>query len=998
MDSIEHDALSAFRRTDYTLLMEKRIKKVLMICSSYDAYTLEEDGQIEMKIYREYVDLNISNPPSFTWVNTADQAQELIENGTSFDLIISMFNTKDMDVFDLSRNLREKNTYIPTVLLTNFSKEVFRQIEQADKSAVDYIFSWNGNADLILAIIKLIEDKMNADNDILHAGVQCILLVEDSVRYYSTYLPAIYKLVLQQSAEFLKEALNEQQQKLRKRGRPKILLATNYEDALLLYQKYKKNLLGIISDIGFVMHKNDPSESENLEAGLELARLIKKDNPYMPVLLQSSQESMRKKAGEIGCGFIVKYSPTLLMELSEYIGEEFVFGDFVFRDLHTGEILGRAKDLKSMQTLLNEIPEEVLSYHTSRNRISKWLYSRGLFSLAREFKDIRREDFETFAQMREFIIRKFKDYRMMSGQGIVARFTPSAYNKYIRFAKLGEGSLGGKARGLAFVNSLLLKYDMLAKYPGIKVMIPRTIAIATDYFDQFIKQNGLQYVINSNPTDEEILSEFVSSRLPEKLSLHLRSYLEKANKPLAVRSSSKLEDSHYQPFAGIYSTYMIPVTENKDQMYRLLEKAIKSVYASVFFASSRAYIHTTSNMPGEEKMGVVIQDICGSQDGGYYFPTLSGVARSINFYPLGNEKPEDGIVNMAFGLGKLIVDGGRGLRFSPRHTRNILQLSTIKLAMSETQNEMYALDMEPEKFKTSLDDAVNIARFTIPEAARFRNIRYVASSYDMNSDRIVHNTFEPRNPKIITFANILQFEKLPLARLLSDLLEICQKELRSPVEIEFAMDMDVPAGQHAIFNVLQVRPITHFTETHETIDIGSLDKSRAIIYAEKALGPGNIKGITDIIYVKSANFDKSRTEEIAREIHTLNARMREEKRSYILIGPGRWGSSDPWLGIPTVWGDISEAKVIVESGLKDFQVDPSQGTHFFQNITSLGVGYLTINPFRDDGLYNESFLDALQAEYESHFLRQIHLPAPPRVYIDGTEGKGIILPADPEEK
>lgn len=991
MESIDTNNLTNIKRTNYTILMEKRIRKILMICSSYDAYTLEEDGQIEVQIYREYIDLNISNPPTFTWVTTTEEAKRLIDDGHSYDLIISMFNTIDTHIFTLSKYLREKEVSIPIVLLTNFSKEVFKRIEQEDRSAVDYIFSWNGNTDLILAIIKLIEDKMNADRDILEAGVQSILLVEDSIRYYSTYLPTIYKLVLQQSAEFLKEALNEQQQKLRKRARPKILLATNYDDAVLLYEKYKKNLLGVISDIGFVMHKNDLPETENLEAGLDLARMIKTDNPYMPILLQSSQESLRKKATELGCGFIAKYSMTLLIELSEYISEEFVFGDFVFRDLQTREILGKAKDIKSMQSILNEIPEEVFMYHASRNRISKWLFSRGLFLLAREFKEISRTDFDSFQQMRDYIIRKCKDYRMIIGQGVVAKFTPANYNKYIWFAKIGEGSLGGKARGLAFVNNLLQKYNMLTKYKGMKVMIPRSIVIATDYFDWFIKQNGLQYVISSNATDAEILSEFVSSRLPEKLSFMLRAYLETVTKPLAVRSSSKLEDSHFQPFAGIYSTYMIPVTENKDQMLRLLEKAVKSVYASVFFASSRAYIHTTANMLGEEKMAVVIQGICGAEEDGYYFPAISGVARSINYYPIGDEKPEDGIVNMAYGLGKLIVDGGQGLRFSPKYPTKVLQLSTPQLALSDTQNVMYALNLEPEKFKTSIDDAVNLEKFTIAEAGKFKSIKHVASSWDISNDRIVHNTFDQRSRKIITFANILQFGKYPVSEILSDLLNICQEELRCPVEIEFAVNLEVPSGQDAIFNVLQVRPITNYQDNKKEINIEAFDITKALIYSPKALGPGSIDGITDIIYIKSPQFDKSKTEKMALEISAINAQLRENKRSYILIGPGRWGSSDPWLGVPVSWGQISEAKVIVETALKDFQIEPSQGTHFFQNMTSLGVGYMNINEYSQEGFFNEKMLDVLPCEYENEFIRHIQLKESPTVYINGKDGRGIII-------
>ena len=689
---------------DYGTLMQRRIRRVLLISSSYDAYTLEEDGRIDVQINREYIELNLSNPPSFRRVSSSVEALEVLRDDPDFDLVISMFNVGELDVFHSSKKIKQLRPDIPVVLLLNFSRDLYRRLEREDASGIDYIFYWHGNADLILTIIKLIEDRMNADSDILGAGVQSILLVEDSIKYYSTYLPTIYKLVLQQSKEFLKEALNEQQQMLRKRARPKILLATNYTEAVGLYEKYKKHLLGVISDVGFVIHKGDPSSSEKLDAGIDLCRLIKADNPQMPFLLQSSQESMRATAESLGVGFIAKYSKTLLLELSDYISEEFTFGDFVFKDLATGEVIGRAKDLRDMQHLVMEIPEDVLLYDASRNRLSKWMYSRGLFSLAGAMRAVRNSHFATTLEMREFIADAIRRYRILQGHGVVARFDRDTYNRYIWFARIGDGSLGGKGRGLAFMNSMLQKHRFYDRYEGVKVQLPRTVVIATDYFDEFIRDNGLQYVINADVTDEEILSEFVSSRLPETLVDDLRAYIRHAARPLAVRSSSKLEDSHYQPFAGIYSTYMIPLTDNEDQTLRLLGKAIKSVYASVYFASSRAYILASGNLLSEEKMGIVIQEVCGSEDGGYYFPTISGVARSLNYYPIGDEKPEDGIVNLAFGLGKLIVDGGLTLRFSPRYPKNALQLSTPELALRDTQREMYALNLKPEQFKTSIDD------------------------------------------------------------------------------------------------------------------------------------------------------------------------------------------------------------------------------------------------------------------------------------------------------
>ncbi|MDD2425653.1 MAG: PEP/pyruvate-binding domain-containing protein [Bacteroidales bacterium] len=975
-------------RINYKTLMQKRIRRVLMICSSYDAYILEEDGRIEDQIYKEYLDLNLSNPPAFVWANSNLEALSLLENDSDFDLIISMFNVGTPTVFEFSKRCKNNYPDIPFILLINFSKELTRIIENEDCTAIDQIFSWHGNADLILAIIKLFEDRFNADEDILSAGVQSILLVEDSVRFYSTYLPAIYKLVLAQSAEFLKEALNEQQQKLRKRARPKILLATNYLEAVMLYEKYKKNLLGVISDVAFVISKNDPSSSEKLDAGIDLCKLIKSDDPYMPFLLQSSQEAIRSTATELRVGFILKHSKTLLIELTEYISEEFVFGDFVFRDLKNGEIIGRAKDLKDMEHLLMEIPSDVLLYHTSRNRLSKWMYSRGLFSLATKIRDVRQNQFSTLDQMRHFIVQSIIEYRIIIAQGIIARFDPKTYSQYIWFARLGEGSLGGKARGLAFLNRIIQKHELVDKYPGVKILVPRTVVVATDYFDEFIKENGLQYVINADISDEELLSEFVSSRLPEALVDELRFFLEYSTGPLAVRSSSKLEDSHYQPFAGIYSTYMIPHTQNQDQMLRLLGKAIKSVYASIYFASSKTYIQATSNLISEEKMAVVIQDICGTEDKGHFFPTISGVARSVNYYPIGDEKPEEGIVNLAYGLGRLVVEGGKTLRFSPAHPKHVLQLSTDSMALRETQNEMYALDLQPEQFKTSIDESINLKRFDINQTKEFRNIKYVASTWDAQSEMLIDNSLA-EGRKVITFAHILKYDTLPLAEIVTYLLEICQREMCMAIELEFSVNMDVPKGEDAIFNLLQIRPITE-SQDNKSLDWEHIDTSDSLIYAEKALGVGLVEGVTDMIYVREENFDNSFTMQIAEEIGQLNSILKQEKRDCVLLGPGRWGTSDMFLGIPVKWSHISQAKVIVECGMENFRVEPSQGTHFFQNLTSFGIGYLTINPFMGDGKFDRTRVNSMETVYESKFLRHIRFKEPLYIFIDGRENRGIV--------
>ena len=974
--------------------MKYRIHKILLVCCSYDGYILEEDGHIESQINQEYIDLNMSNPPSLTRVSSTAEALEALDRDDSFDFILTMYNVGEPDVFSFAKIVKERHPNTPVALLTSFSKDIYRRIEEQDRSGLDYIFSWHGNTELIIAIIKLIEDKMNADEDIREGGVQAILLVEDSIRFYSTYLPEIYKLLLLQNTEFLKDAFNEQQQVLRKRARPKILLARCYEEAVELYERYKKNLLGVISDVGFVLRRNDPPESEKLDAGIDLCRRIREDNPLMPVLLQSSQVAFGKQAAELGAGFIAKNSKTLLSQLHDYIAKEFAFGDFVFKDPDTGAEIGRAKDLTQMQQMIATIPDKAFEYHTSQNHLSKWLYSRGLFPLAAAIRRGNKSQFASTQEHRQRIVNLIKDYRTLLGQGVIARFDPETYSDAVAFARIGEGSLGGKARGLAFMNSMLIKYRQYDKHEGVRILIPRSVIIATDYFDEFIRLNGLKYIISQDLPDDVILSEFVGSTVPVKLQEELRAYIRTTSGPLAVRSSSKLEDSHYQPFAGIYSTYMIPHVDNEGQMLRLLLKAIKSVYASVYFAASRAYISSSQNVISEEKMAVIIQEVCGTEQEGLFMPTFSGVARSINYYPIGDETPEEGICNVAMGLGKLVVDGGRTLRFSPSHPRKVLQTSTPELALRDTQSEVLALSLRPEEFRTSIDDAVNLHRLDLTQISTLRNARYVCSVWDRENERISDSPMDPGR-KVITFNNILKYNTFPLADIVCDILRMSTEEMRCPVEVEFAVNMDVPAGQQRIFNLLQIRPIID-NQDNQPMDWSTVDTSEALIYAESALGIGAMHDLADIIYVKPETFDTLSTEHIAQELLEINRSMREEGRSYILVGPGRWGSSDPFLGVPVKWTHISEAKVIVECGIERFEVEPSQGTHFFQNVTSLGVGYLTINPFRGDGSFRISRLDARPALREGEFLRQVRFERPLRVYIDGRSNKGIIAecPAD----
>ena len=991
MNIIEPVLLKELQETDYQSLIKFRIRKILMICSNYDAFILEEDGQIESQIYKEYIDLNLSNPPQFVWVTGSSEARKVLACNSDIDMVISMYNYSDNDVLSLASDLKKAPRKIPFVLLTHFSKEIYRRLASQDTSSVDYVFTWHGNADLIVAIIKLFEDLQNAENDILGVGVQAILLVEDSVRYYSNYLPELYRLILKQSAEFLKETLNEQQRKFRKRSRPKILLATNYDDAISMYQRYKSNLLGIISDVGFAVHKGDPAEKEKLDAGIDLVKAVRSDDPLMPILLQSSQESISLMAEELGVGFLRKDAKTLFIQLSDYIRQEFGFGDFVFRDAEKNEY-GRAANLKELENCIKDIPDDVLLYNTSKNMFSKWFMARGLFTLGNRFRSVQGSHFKSTDEVRGYVSQQIHDFHALTGRGVIAHFDRKSYEKYIWFARIGEGSLGGKARGLAFLNNLIYKYSLSKKYPDVRISIPRSIVVATDYFDTFILENGLQYVIDSDISDEDILSEFVSSRLPEPLVEQLKVFVSSVDSPLAVRSSSKLEDSNYQPFAGVYSTYMIPLVENRDQMLRMLEKAIKSVYASVFYAGSRTYIQTTANLLSEEKMAVIVQSICGTANEGLYYPMMSGVARSVNFYPLGNEKTEDGIVSLAFGLGKTIVDGGCSLRFSPKFPKKILQLSDPKLAMRDTQKSMYALDLRPGAFKISRNEGINLVNVPVGEELdRYPYASLVGSTFSFSDNRIVPGVTSAGS-RIVTFDAILKYGRFPLASIIKDILEICRQELMCDVELEFAADpVELSGGNQLVLKLLQVRPIgEYFKDNAETMENIMSQISRMVVTSPKALGSGPVDNMKHIVYVSPSSFDSAYTREMADEIRSFNNLLKAEDKSYMLVGPGRWGSSDPWLGIPVAWSDISNAKLIVECAIPGFQIEPSQGTHFFQNLTSLGVGYLNVDTVTSEGSVDFDWLDSLQPCRQGSFVRVIELEQPLKAFIDRNSSSAVV--------
>ncbi|HYX08129.1 MAG TPA: PEP/pyruvate-binding domain-containing protein [Bacteroidales bacterium] len=982
LDSFKID----FNHTSFNLLMQKRIHRVLLICSNYDAFMLEEDGRIDEQIFNEYVSLNLRYPPVFVQASSAKEAFDILKRD-QIDLIIEMLSIGDIDTFELANRIKKEYNSIPIVVLTHFSREVSLRLQDEDLSAIDYVFCWLGNADLLLAIIKLIEDRMNVEYDVEQVGVQTLLVVEDSVRFVSTILPNLYKIILKQSRDFMKEALNEHQKMLRMRGRPKILLAKTYDEAINYWEKFKNNMLGVITDVSY--KKNNKRDQETKQ-GLELCRIIRADDEHMPVLLQSSDSTNEKYAGEMNAGFLHKNSKTLSIELRNYIIRHFAFGEFIFRDPDTLDEVARAADLQSLQHLVLKIPDKVLIYHTGRNDISKWLNARALFPIAQLFKYLSVEDFNNVDDIRTYIYEAISGFRISKGRGIIAKFDKNSYDEYTMFSRIGEGSIGGKARGLAFINSIIKKHKIFNKYKDVIITIPRTVVIGTDIFDEFMEMNDLYKTGLSNLSDEQILAKFIEAKLPGRLHQDLYAFISVVENPIAIRSSSKLEDSHYQPFAGIYSTYMIPnIKNNNTLMILMLSNAIKSVYASVYYKSSKAYMTATSNVIDEEKMGIILQEVCGRPYADIFLPAISGVARSINFYPISPEKPGDGIANIAFGLGKYIVDGGMSIRFSPKFPKKVLQLSSPQMSLRDTQKIFYALDLNYDSFQPSTDDGINIKKLRLRDAGKIPTFKYAASTYDFENNMVKDGINKSGKP-IITFSNILNHNIFPLPDILQTLLEIGQKEMNNPIEIEFAVDLDTPKNEPTVFNFLQIRPIVD-NDQSISFKLDNVKPEETIIYSKSALGHGVFENIFDFVYVRPDNFNAAKSPDIARAIEKINEKYLEENRNYVLVGPGRWGSNDPWLGIPIKWPHISEARVIVESGLDHYRIDPSQGTHFFQNLTSFRVGYLTINPFIKDGFYDIDFLGNQPAFFENEFIRVVRFTHPLNIKIDARNNIGVIM-------
>ncbi|OYP42113.1 PEP/pyruvate-binding domain-containing protein [Prevotella sp. P5-50] len=982
-------------------LMTRRIFNVLIVANPYDAFMLEDDGRVDEKLFDEYMELGMRYPPSFSQVSTTEEAEQVLKT-TDVDLVICMPGNADNDAFAVARDVKRMAPQIPCVVLTPFSHGITKRIENEDMSIFDYVFCWLGNTNLILSIIKLIEDRMNIEHDINEAGVQMILLVEDNIRFYSSVLPNLYNYILAQSKRFSTEALNPHAAAQRKRGRPKVVLATNYEDAMRIYEKYHENTLGVISDTRFPMHTPHGQLAQvqdgDAEAGLKLLREIRKRDEYVPLILQSSESENRAKAEAEGFDFIDKNSKKMNVDLRQVIEEHMGFGDFIFRDPQTHEEVCRVRSLKELQDNIFKIPNDSMLYHISRNHMSRWLCARAIFPVSAFLKHVTWHKLQDVDAHRQIIFDAIVQYRHMKNIGVVAVFDRLKFDTYSHFARIGEGSLGGKGRGLAFLDNIIKRHPELNQYPNARVMIPKTVVLCTDYFDQFMDKNNLWGIALSDASDDEILHHFLKAQLPDALIADFFTFFDAIKSPIAVRSSSLLEDSHYQPFAGIYSTYMIPYLDDKYEMLRMLACAIKGVYASVYYKDSKAYMTATSNVIDQEKMAVILQEVVGKTYGDKYYPTFSGVLRSLNYYPIGDETAEEGIASLALGLGKYIVDGGQTLRVSPYHPNQVLQTSEMETALRETQTRFYALDMSRVGDDFQVDDGFNIKNLRVKEADKDGALTGIASTFDPY-DQVIRDGIYEGGRKIISFCGVLQHGVFPLPEILQMSERFGADEMRRPVEIEFACNLEngEQGKMNGNFYLLQIRPIVDSKQVLDA-DLDAISDEKCLLRSANSLGHGISEDVTDVVYVKTNDdFTASENPYIADEIEQINRRFLNEGRNYVLVGPGRWGSSDYWLGIPVKWPHISAARVIVEEGLKNYHVDPSQGTHFFQNLTSFGVGYFTINTYTGDGLFQKEVLDSMPAVEETPHVRHVRFDKPLKIMMDGKKQKGVVLLPDAEQ-
>jgi CheY-like chemotaxis protein len=980
---VEHGYGNRFQ--GFQNLMRLRIRDVLLVSSLYDLYLFEEDGRLYELIRHEYQGFNLSHSPELTRVSSGQEAIALAKEEKRFDLIITTLHIDDMHAIDFAHLVKKSGLGIPIILLAHDNRELKYLITHQDTSVFDKIFIWQGDFRIIIAIIKYLEDQMNVQHDTSIVGVQTIIVVEDNIRYYSSFLPLIYTEILKQSQRLISEGINLTHKFLRMRARPKILLCSTYEEAYECYQKYKDYMLGIISDIDFPRGGiQDP------QAGIKFAKNVKRDQPDLPILLLSNAAENETPAHNAGASFVVKDSSHLLNELRKFMISFFSFGDFIFRTPEGIEV-GRATDLRTLEEQIRSVPEESLKLHGERNHFSNWLKARTEFWLAHQLRPRKVSDYPSIEALRQDLIDSLKNYRTIRQRGIITDFVKETFDPETSVARIGGGSLGGKARGLGFVNTLINDYNVRDRFEGITISVPAAIVIGTDVFDQFLEENDLRDFAFNCTDDREITKRFLEApRFPEEILGELAAFLDIIRTPLAVRSSSLLEDSQYHPFAGVYETYMIP-NKHLNSLVRLndLLNSIKRVYASTFYKSAKDYIKITSYRLEEEKMAVIVQKLVGTTHTDRFYPDISGVAKSYNFYPLPNQKSSDGTVSIALGLGKTVVDGGNTVRFCPKYPEDIIQFYSVKEALDTTQHEFFALKLDANSdFGFETHDML-VQTFTLDVAEKDGALHFVGSTFSAENDSIVEG-LSRQGIRVVTFAPILKSKNFPIPQILELLLDMGTWGMGTPVEIEFAVRMTPPNGMAREFGLLQMRPLVVHREP-EQLNIEVVDQSKLICQSHQVLGNGIIDDIKDIVVVDFNLFERAKSRDVAREVSMFNARLIEEHRPYLLIGIGRWGTLDPWLGIPVTWEQIAGARVIVEAGMKDMIVTPSQGSHFFQNITSFNVGYFTVNPQNQQGYLDWEWLLKLTPADSMIFTKHMQFNEPIIVKINGHRSNGIIL-------
>ncbi len=965
-------------------LMPRRVNNLLLVTSLYDSYTFIEDGRLSEMLLSEYEELNLRFAPSIERVSTAQEALQRLRS-EPFDLVISMPRVGEMDVRDFGNAVREIVPDLPIILLASSAREL-AVLQPLDCIPVgDRVFVWHGDSRLFLAIIKLTEDCANAWHDARTAGVKSIILIEDSVHFYSLYLPILYTEIMKQTQGLMAEGVNRMQRVMRMRARPKILLATCYEEALSLYERYRKDLLGVILDAFFPR-----AGKVDRSAGLDFARMVRQETPGIPMLMQSNSANAAI-ADSLGVEFLNKNSPSLLLELREFMQAHLGFGEFIFR-MPGGELVSRAGDLRSLEWALRAIPDDCLMYHVGRGDFSTWLMARTEFELAETVSQIAKGHCESCEDVRGLMLQALAAHRARSRAGVVVDFSHRSFEGKSGFVRIGTGSLGGKGRGLAFINSLFNTYKIEGRIPGVRIFIPPTAVLSTGVFEQYMESSGLLSFALQETDDREITRAFLEADLPDDVVENLWAFLDWVRYPLAVRSSSLLEDASFQPFAGIYQTYMIP-NNHEDPEVRLeeLSKAIRMVYASTYHADAKAYIESTPNRLEEEKMAVVIQQVVGKPHDRYFYPNLAGVARSLNFYPMPGMKPEDGVASVVLGLGKGVVEGDRCVRFSPAYPRKPIQSLTTKECLDNAQRAFWALELTASAGQSDLARSLEHAgqvSLDLELAEKHGTLAPVASVYSADNDAIYDGTSRP-GIRLVSMAGVLKGSVFPLAEILSLSLKVGAAASSCPIEMEFAVNLSDSSDTPHEFGFLQIRPLALGADFRD-FQLEQIRPEDALCVARRALGNGLISGVCDLIYVRRDRFARSKTKEIAREIGDLNARLREGRRPFLLIGPGRWGSADPWLGIPVKWAQISGVRCIIETDLEDMHVDPSQGSHFLHNIISFGIGYLTVDMEGGDRL-DYGLLDTAPAAAETQHVRLLSFREPLEIALNGRRNYGVVM-------